>query len=180
MSMLDRILLGLLALAGLIAAALGFLVSIGVWPAAGGPLQALPQGPAASIIIEIVVALLALRFLFYRMGRSADVDAVVLPGDHGNIRISFETLKQLSNRTGKAVRGVQDFDTRVRSGQHGVMLAVRIRALPDLDLAQMSSQVQRDVKEYVEKTSGVTVESVTVNIMEISGNSPKTSRSWVD
>lgn len=180
MSLLDRVLLGLLALWGLVAAAIGFLVSIGIWPTAGGALQLLPQAPITSIVIEVVLALLALRFLFYRLGRAADVDAIVLPGDHGNIRISFDTLKQLANRTGKAVRGVQDFDTRVRSGQHGVMLAVRVRALPDLDLAQMSAQIQREVKEYVEKTSGVGVESVTVNIVEISGNSVKTPRTWVD
>lgn len=180
MSLLDRILLGLLSLWGLVAAALGFLISIGLWPTAGGPLQLLPQAPVTSIIIEIILALVALRFIFYRVGRASDVDAIVLPGEHGNIRISFETIKQLANRTGKSVRGVQDFDTRVRSSQSGVMLATRVRALPDLDLSQMSAQIQREVKEYVEKTSGVSVESVTVNVIEISGNSVKTQRTWVD
>jgi len=182
-SILDRILLVILALWGLFSATLGFLSAVGVWGAGqGGPLSSVTLFPnnIYSIVLALVMALIGLRFLFYRVGGAAKLDAVVMPGEHGTIRISFETLKQLANRTGKSVRGVQDFDTRVRTGQNGVQLAARVRALPDIDLAQMSTQIQLEVKAYVEKTSGVNVESVTVNVVEISSNPVKTQRTWVE
>lgn len=183
MSILDRILLVILALWGLCTATFGFLSVVGVWGASlGGPLSSIAVFPnnIYSIVLVLVMALVGLRFLFYRAGGGAKLDAVVLPGEHGTIRISFETLKQLANRTGKSIRGVQEFDTRVRTGQNGVQLAARVHALPDVDLAQMSAQIQLEVKSYVEKTSGVSVESITVNVVEISGNPVKTQRTWVE
>ncbi|MDQ0188360.1 alkaline shock response membrane anchor protein AmaP [Alicyclobacillus cycloheptanicus] len=181
MSILDRFLLVLLTLGSLCAAVILLLVGLG---SAGGWIQtALSTAmayPAYTIVIAIVFGLLALRFLFYRWGRPEE-DYVVLPGDHGFVRISFETIRQLANRTGKSIRGVQEFDTRVRNGQAGVVLASRVRVLPDVELTQMSNEIQNAVKSYVEQTAGVTVERVTVNVVELAPHSAnKSSRAWVD
>ena len=132
-----------------------------------------------TIVLAVVFALISLRFLFYRSSHS-DLDFVALQGEHGQIRISFETIQQLSNRTGRSVRGVQEFTTRVRSGQAGILLSVRVKALADLDLARMSAEIQNAVKEYVERTSGVTVERVAVNIAELAGGNAKSAKAWVE
>lgn len=181
MSILDRILLVIFTLSSVCAAVVVLLFGAGVlgtWPT-----TVLANGqtyPLYTILAAVVFGLLALRFLFYRWSRPQE-DYVMLPGEHGFVRISFETVRQLSNRTGKSVRGVQEFDTRVRNGQAGVMLAIRVRVLPDIDLTQMSSQIQESVKSYIEQTAGVTVERVTVNIVELAAHpTNKTTRAWVD
>lgn len=177
MSYLDRILLVLFSLVSLAGAVALFLLAI----LGFGSLSQLSQYPwyIYAIVVAIVWFVLGLRFLFYRIG-SPDVDYVVLPGDVGNIRISFETIRQLSNRTGKVIKGVQEFDTRVRNGQQGILLALRVRALPDMDLGAMSREIQSQVKEYVEHTTGVTVERVTVHIAELASSAAKVSKAWVD
>ncbi|MCL6593120.1 MAG: alkaline shock response membrane anchor protein AmaP [Alicyclobacillus sp.] len=179
MSALDRILLTLLSLAGLCTAAGAFLVAGGALSpfTAMGWMTVYP-GNVWGLAGSVVLAVLAVRFLFYRWGRR-EPDYVLLPGEHGHIRISHDTIRQLANRTGKSVRGVQDFDTRIRSGNAGVLLSVRVRALPDLDLARMSAEIQDAVKAYVEKTAGVPVERVIVNVTEIAGGpSSKPQRGW--
>lgn len=181
MSILDRFLLVLLSLCSLCAAIGLLLLGIGLqngWLQSAAATAA--AYPAYTIVIAVVFGLLALRFLFYRLARPSD-DYVVLPGEHGFVRISFETIRQLSNRTGKAIRGVQEFDTRVRSGQAGVLLATRVRVLPDIEIPLMSAEVQGSVKQYVEQTAGVTVERVTVNIVELAPHAAnKSARAWVD
>lgn len=177
MSYLDRILLVIFSLVGLAGAVGLFLLGIlGV-----GSLQGLSAYPwyIYAIVIAIIWFALGLRFLFYRIG-APDVDFVVLPGEIGNIRISFETIRQLTNRTGKSVRGVQEFDTRVKNGPQGVLLALRVRALADMDLNSMSKEIQAKVKEYVEETTGVTVDRVTVHIAELANSAAKAGRAWVD
>lgn len=181
MSILDRILLVLLTLCSLCAAVVLLLIGV---DAQGGWIQsalsAAASHPVYAIVIAVVFGLIALRFLFYRWSTPGE-DYVVLPGDHGFVRISFETIRQLANRTGKAVRGVQEFDTRVRNGAGGVLLAARVRVLPDVELLQMSSDIQGSVKAYVEQTAGVTVERVTVNVVELAPHAAnKSTRAWVD
>ena len=177
MSYLDRILLVLFTIISLAGAVGLFLLSVMGF----GNLPQITQYPwyIYAIVVSIVWFILGLRFLFYRIS-SHDVDFVVLPGEFGNIRISFETIRQLSNRTGKSVKGVQEFDTRVRNGQQGIWLAIRVRVLPDLDLNAMSREIQSAVKEYVENTTGVTVERVTVHVAELASSAAKVSKAWVD
>ena len=117
--------------------------------------------------------------MFYRWG-SPEPEYVVLQGEQGQIRISYETIKQLSNRTGRSIRGVQEFETRVRSGQAGILLSVRVKALPDLELSRVSAEIQNAVKEYVEHTTGITVERVTVNVAELASSPAKNAKTWVE
>jgi uncharacterized alkaline shock family protein YloU len=181
-SILDRFLLIILALGGLCAGLFSILLGSGVF----GPWSVTPFGDFSyyptdivAVVIGLVLLIVALRFFFYHLGAKR-VDFVMLDGEHGNIRISFETIRQLANRTGKSVRGVHEFDTRVKETSNGVMLLVRLRVLPDIDLSAMASEVQGSVKTYVEHTTGVRVDRVVVHIHEVAGASVKGSKAWVD
>lgn len=182
MSIFDRLLLIILALGGLCAGIFAILLGAGVF----GAWSATPFGDFSSypanlvaVVAGLVLFIVALRFFFYHLGTKR-VDFVVLDGEHGNIRISFETIRQLANRTGKSVRGVHEFDTRVRETSSGVVLLVKMRVLPDIDLSAMATEVQNAVKTYVEHTTGVRVERVSVHIHEVAGAPAKGSKAWVD
>lgn len=180
MSYLDRILIVILSLASMVGAVILFLLGLGVL-AGGQDLSVLSTYPGNiyALVGAVIWFLLGLRFLFYRISRP-EADHVVLPGEYGNIRISFDTIRQLSNRKGRGVKGVQEFETRVRNGQAGVWLAVRVKALPDVDLGLMSRELQADIKDYVEQTTGVAVERITVNIAELASTPSKAGKAWVN
>jgi len=181
-SILDRILLILLALSGICAGFIAILAGSG-WGASIG--TSVAQSTAfypenvVTIVIGVVLVIIALRFFFYRL-RAREAQYVVLDGLHGQIRISYETIRQLANRSAKSIRGVQEFDTRVRSLPTGIALMMRVRVLPDVELAQMSADIQSSVKAYIEQTTGVHVEQVVVNVTELAGNVSKTAKAWVD
>ncbi|MCL6506963.1 MAG: hypothetical protein K6T59_08055 [Bryobacteraceae bacterium] len=133
----------------------------------------------AIVVVAVIVGLVALRFVFYRWA-SPEPDYVSIPGEHGQIRISFETIRQLANRTGRTVRGVQELETRVRAGQNGILLAIRVKALPDLELDKVSGELQSAIKAYVERTTGLNVERVVVNVAEVTGSPAKNTKAWVE
>lgn len=180
MSILDRCLLVLLALFGLCSAAVCILFSTGTVSAYHITLWSQnARDELIFVVIAIVFAFISARFLVYRLGRP-ESEFIVLPGDFGHIRISFDTFRQLSDKTGQAVRGVESFETRVRQGERGIVLAARVRVHPDVDITATSQEIQRAVKEYIERITSVTVERITVNITEISTGATKSSRVRVE
>ncbi|MBX5436307.1 MAG: alkaline shock response membrane anchor protein AmaP [Alicyclobacillaceae bacterium] len=180
MNALDRVLLILLCLASFAGGVVVCLAGAAVL--AGPDVDAVlshAHARTAAIVAGVVWALLAVRFFLYRWGRRR-LDYVTLPGEHGQVRISYDTIQQLANRAGRSIQGVFDLDTRVAPGVSGVCLALRVRALPDVELSRMSTDIQAAVKSYVEGTAGVGVERVTVNVMEVSGSSGKSAKTRVD
>ncbi|GMA52400.1 hypothetical protein GCM10025857_37570 [Alicyclobacillus contaminans] len=181
MSLLDRILLFILAIGGLAAAVVTVLLGVGVVNVDADWLTNLTTTPGNvyTVVVAVIVGLVALRFVFYRWA-SPEPDYVSIPGEHGQIRISFETIRQLANRTGRMVRGVQELETRVRAGQNGILLAIRVKALPDLELDKVSGELQSEIKAYVERTTGLNVERVVVNVAEVTGSPAKNTKAWVE
>ncbi|MDP9728740.1 alkaline shock response membrane anchor protein AmaP [Alicyclobacillus tolerans] len=181
MSILDRILLVLLSIGSALAAiAIGVYV-LGYGMGANGwfSLATLYPTDIYIIVAAVLLLLLAIRFLFYKTLHTTQ-EYLELSGQHGIIRISYETIEQLANRTGKSIRGVQEFETRVRQTGDGVALFTRVKALPDTELQTLSEQIQLAVKEYVERIAGVHVANVGVNVVHIAGQGVKGAKAWVE
>ncbi|WAH39005.1 alkaline shock response membrane anchor protein AmaP [Alicyclobacillus dauci] len=177
MSILDRILLFLLALASLCLGVILALVGANVLgPDTLSMVSASPINIVA-IVAGVIIVLIGLRFLFYRIGRPQLADFVAMTGEHGQIRISYDTIRQLANRRGGQVKGSEGLDTRVRPGEDGVIVLVRMQVLPDVDIAATSREVQTVVKEYVEHATSITVEQVLVHVSELS-SSQKQGKVW--
>jgi uncharacterized alkaline shock family protein YloU len=180
-SILDRFLLVLFSLLGIAASvAFGALAWANYGSASSweNVIRSYP-GYIYVTVVAAVLLLLSLRFLFYRAFHST-VDYVELQGAYGLVRISHDTLEQLSDKTGKSIRGVHDFATRIRQVSDGVILYTKVRALPDVELQALSEQVQTSVKDYVERIAGVRVAAVSVNIVQVAGQSAKGAKAWVD
>ncbi|SIS63070.1 alkaline shock response membrane anchor protein AmaP [Alicyclobacillus vulcanalis] len=181
MSIGDRFLLFLLSLIGLVLGVLlalvgGQVISV-TW--AASELTAQPWN-VVSLVVGVVAALLSIRFLVYRSrrrGQGVPAESVLLAGDHGQIRISYETLRQLANRRGSQLKGAESFDSRVRQGREGVLIACWMQVLPDVDIAALSREAQAAVKEYVEQTAGVQVERVMVHVVELA-QSGRAGKAW--
>jgi uncharacterized alkaline shock family protein YloU len=180
-SILDRILLVLMSLCGLVSGVVAIMLGTG---SSFVDVTTLSSAPFDGYLIVggIIAILIAIRFFFYRVRRGApSTDYVSLNGDHGSIRISHETIRQLANRSGKTIRGVQEFDTRIRSGEQGIVLITRVRVLPDIELAKMSADIQNSLKEYVERTTGIDVTEVVVHVAEVAASSQtKSGKVWVE
>ncbi|MCL6487733.1 MAG: alkaline shock response membrane anchor protein AmaP [Alicyclobacillus mali] len=168
----DRFLLFVLSLVGLVLGVLLALLGAGVMSVtwAASQLTVQPWNDVC-LVVGVVCALLSIRFLFYRSrrrGSGVPAESVLLAGDHGQIRISYATLRQLANRRGSQLKGAESFDSRVRQGREGILIACKMQVLPDIDIAALTREAQTAVKEYVERTAGVQVERVIVHVTELS------------
>nr|WP_245530628.1 alkaline shock response membrane anchor protein AmaP [Alicyclobacillus acidocaldarius] len=176
-NLFDRLLLFILSVLALV---LGVaVVLVGAAVPIGWVQMELTRQPynIVTMVVGVVTALIAIRFLFFRRRRDPKVDSVMVSGDHGPIRITYDTLIQLANRRGSQLRGVSTFETIVHQGQGGLILTLRMRVLPDIDIAALAKEAQNAVKSYLEETTHVPVERILVQVTEL-GDNNRSMRVW--
>ncbi|MBL0388135.1 alkaline shock response membrane anchor protein AmaP [Tumebacillus sp. ITR2] len=121
-------------------------------------------------IAAVVAILFSLFFLFARTGQRAarEPQTVTQRMENGDVKISYETLEQLVGRAASAIRGVQKHSARVRTTEQGLLrIMIRYSIEADLDIPKTTADLQEAVKTYIQTTTGIKVESVTVYVTEL-------------
>jgi uncharacterized alkaline shock family protein YloU len=119
--------------------------------------------------IALLLLLVSVFFLLYRTKRrQREPQAVTHKMENGDVKITYETLEQLAERAAAKIRGVQNLKTRVRVQEGGALvIGVRFSVEADLDIPKTTAELQESVKQYVEGTTGLSVEQVTVYVTEL-------------
>ncbi|BCJ85919.1 alkaline shock response membrane anchor protein AmaP [Effusibacillus dendaii] len=163
MNAFDRLLLFLYSLATAILS-----VMLGAHIFGFGWLNGLLDFYPYELLVGIVLLLaVSLRFLFLRSGKTREQQAISHKTELGDVRISFQTIESLTERAVRLVKGINDLKTKVRLSESGIRIAIRVTVDPDLEIPQLTSTVQQKVKDYVESTTGVTVENVVVYVSDV-------------
>lgn len=178
MKWFDRLLLALVVI--IFVGLSVFILGIGV-----GPLRApyedfyalMTNGLLINSIIMVVVGLvmlvLALRVIYACCAkRSAPAPTTVLlkTTDCGTIRIAISAVDSMVQRAARNAPSVRDLTSRViTTPNEELAIQLRITFAPDTELAAATVKVQEDVKDYVQKHTGVPVQEVQV-FVEAVGN----------
>jgi uncharacterized alkaline shock family protein YloU len=129
------------------------------------------------IALAVFTLLVTCRFFYVaiRRGRS-QVPSIDQRTDFGDIRISLETVENLSLKAAGRVRGVKDLKARVSVTDAG--LEIMIRALVDGEnsIPDLSEEVQRSVKGHLEDVTGIPVAQVSVFVANVTQSTSFKSR----
>jgi uncharacterized alkaline shock family protein YloU len=128
------------------------------------------DGAAAAVIFLLI----SIFFLIYRTKRMEyEPQTITHRLDNGDLKISYNTLEQLALRAATRVRGVTDLKARVHMNEGGTMrIAVKFAIEAGLDIPKTTAELQDGVKQFVEQTTGIPVEQVTVYVMELASTQP--------
>lgn len=123
-----------------------------------------------SLVIAVcaVVLLISLRFLYVTLKvSSSHPSSIDQRTDFGDIRISPETIENLTLKAASRVKGVKDLKVRVLVGDTGLDLTVRSVVDGDMSIPAVTEEVQRSVKHHLEETTGIPVYKVSVYVANI-------------
>ncbi|OXM88288.1 alkaline shock response membrane anchor protein AmaP [Paenibacillus rigui] len=125
------------------------------------------------IALTVVVALISIRFLYvsFRRGK-ANVPSIDQRTDYGDIRISMETVENLSLKAARRTRGVKDLKARVKVSQAGLEIIIRAIVDGESSIPQLTEEMQSGVKSHIEEITGIPVAIVTVFVANIQQSSP--------
>lgn len=134
----------------------------------------------SAICVSVAVLLISVRFFIVSVRRGGNnAPSINQRTDHGDIRISVETVENLALKAASRSRGVKDLKARVRVSEAG--LGIQIRAFVDGDssIPTLSEEMQRSVSQQVEETTGIPVAEVSVFIANVT-QAPTTFKSRVE
>ncbi|NOU97672.1 alkaline shock response membrane anchor protein AmaP [Paenibacillus sp. LMG 31456] len=125
------------------------------------------------ISLTIVVALVSIRFLYVAVRRGrANAPSIDQRTDYGDIRISIETVENLSLKAAKRTRGVKDLKARVRVSPAGLEIVIRVIVDGESSIPQLTEEMQSGVKNHIEEITGIPVAVVTVFVANIQQSAP--------
>jgi uncharacterized alkaline shock family protein YloU len=179
---LDKLLLFLFSLAVAAASAIVILYAFGLlgeffdwfaWDRLG---HSVPH-TAWVVIVASLLLIIALRMLYLslRADHSAPPSIDQRTG-YGDVRISLETVENLTLKAASRAKGMRDLKARVNVSEAGIELAIRAVVEGDVPIPDLSEEVQRMVKEHVEEITGIPVSLVSVYIANVASSTSFRSR----
>lgn len=191
----DRIVAIILYLLGIAVAVLAILYALNIFD----PLQlsakinaVLRSGDYGNYFSRTIVIILSLGFiyLFLRLlfvreksggkgsAPSTKQGILVRNAETGEIYMTQSALQYLVDQRVRGFAKVRDCQSNVILGEDSIQIQLQISAMADGSIPEISSELQTDLKSYIESTTGIAVESVQVLVIapnkEKEHNSSKT------
>lgn len=130
-----------------------------------------PDGPAAyiaAIAAAVILFLLSIRFFYISLRRDrASQQSVDQRTEYGDVQISMETIENLSLKAAGKVKGIRDLKARIRVSQAGLEIMIRAVVDGEHSLPLLTTDIQRQVHEFVQETTGIPVADVSVYVANL-------------
>jgi len=178
LKLIDRLLLVLLTLFVIALAAGCFAVALQLVPQAAldelvrrvyaYPVNAIILGVAGLLLLA-----LAIKLLFAREGAKTPPQpqaALVKAGENGSVFISLEALNAMVQKHCRANARVRDCESHVCVVPAGVSIRLKLAAMPDTTLPELTQELQTTLKEYIQSLSGIAVAEIAIMIVSAPGN----------
>jgi uncharacterized alkaline shock family protein YloU len=123
--------------------------------------------PILLFLIAFVFFALSITFLLSGVRSNKDKKAVSKHTNIGEIKISLDTVENLSLAASRRLNGVKDSKAYVLKHEDSVSVIIKVVVLPDINIPLLSEDLQVKVKRSVEDSSGIKVSDVKVLVDNI-------------
>ena len=120
--------------------------------------------------VSVVFILLSLKSIFFNTYTSDDYDGqgVLLENESGKLMISIETLESLVNSVAKGFGGTEEIKTRIElDKENNVNIFVNLIVGTDAVIKDLSSNLQKKIKEKIKSATDLEVKEVDIKIKNV-------------
>lgn len=115
-------------------------------------------GAIGLLLAVLAVIMLVWCLKFKRTPQSVIIDSSL----QGQISITIPALKSIIMKAVKKVEGIKDIKPAVTSRPDGLQIYLHLMVNPDYSMEEMGEEIQKVVKDYVERIGGVQVAAVKI------------------
>lgn len=125
------------------------------------------------LVLNIIVAAISLRFLFFSNRRNSSPYTINTRNDLGEMRTSITTFETIASKSVQKVIGVRESQVRLKVSEvDGHQFFIKVVVDGDVPIPQITEQIQREVKTKVEEITGVEIQQVSVLISDVVSSQP--------
>lgn len=93
------------------------------------------------------------------------------PAEFGDVKISAETFESLSLRVIKQIPGIKDVKVEVLVLNGELIIEAKLLVIPDINIPQVTAEVQSKIKSYIESITEINVKEVRVSVDNVAPTS---------
>lgn len=177
MSYFDRVLLFFYSLLITILLMVSVPVIAGWWTVPLKFLSDIIQQPENGIVLWTSLALLilcGLRLAYASVNRRPSPNkAVVHELKLGQLHITLPAIEGLVKKAVMRVDGIKEVKVQIVPDPEGIAIALNVVVTPDINIPQITEQIQQNVRDYILEVTGITAHNVKVMVENISTNRPR-------
>lgn len=118
-------------------------------------------------VVLIVVIVTSFRFMFFGSKKERPETALIASYDNGMISIAVGALEDLAKKFIKQTESVKVEAINIFSLGEQVEIDIKIRMLSEVNLPQITQQLQSGLIQYIETSSGIKVAQVKIMVASI-------------
>lgn len=123
-------------------------------------------------VIAAVVLVVGLRLLFGGLKNPSPAQTLIQTTSLGDIRITLGALEGMVTRAAHQVRGLKEVRPVLRCLPQGVAIFLQASVGPEINVPQVSAELQEKVRSYIEELVGVQVLEIRVLVDDVVRRSP--------
>jgi len=121
-----------------------------------------------------LVILAGLRLLWVSLfGKSRGRHVVLTESSLGQVNVSLQAIESLVEKIVSQFSGVREVKPNIIQVPQGIGIKVRVAVTPDVNLPQLSEEIQNRVKSRVMEVTGITVNTIKIMVENISVHKPR-------
>lgn len=177
----DRLIIGILSLGYVLLSIFFFTMLVFGWPVPLGSLQYYLSDLSIRWTLGLILTatfFFSFLFLVKSFGKRPVKFSVLHETDLGQVNITLSALEQLILKGSGNVSGVREVKPSLKLTAAGISLLLKVQVIPDINIPQVSSDLQKTVRDYLLQTSGTSLNEIKVQVTKISSDikTPKISR----
>ncbi len=126
-------------------------------------------------VIGIVVIIVSFMLMFFGTGKVTPKTAKVAVFDSGSILITVKAIEELVERFVHEKKEIKGLKTNVISYDDAIDINIDVSVLPDVDIPEVTKDLQAGLADYIQKHTGITVKQTKIMVTGLKENSIKAS-----
>ncbi|HHX88048.1 MAG TPA: alkaline shock response membrane anchor protein AmaP [Firmicutes bacterium] len=116
--------------------------------------------------VNIVTSLFLLLAIGFRSSRRP-AETILQYSELGEVRISIAAIENMVLRVTQQHNAIKESNRKVVKTPRGLVVYLRAKVMPDLNLPSLASELQQNVNSYIEEVTGIKVAEVKVLVENI-------------
>lgn len=121
-----------------------------------------------NVVIPAFFLCVSILFLVSGLKRKkTKVNGVTRHTTYGEVKITLQAIEGMAQKSIKTIPGLKDIKGVAKPLEDGLIIKITACALTDVNIPETTVLVQKNIKEYIEKYTGIVVKEVKVIIQDI-------------